>query len=73
MNPRRVKINMRKLNIGALLEWLDDNDYKYAMVPSSQLGQTLDPSETVVGDLTLFIELYTGEAETALRLAWDVE
>ena len=71
--PRRIKLNYRKVNVEALSIWLDDNNIKYAMAPDSDPDEIYDPASTTIGSLTYFLDVYSAKHETAIRLKWDVE
>ena len=63
---RRIKLNYRKVNINDLADWLEVNNYEYALVP--YYGYP-----TIIGSRTMWVEVYTNEAETAIRLKWNTE
>ena len=65
-SARRVIINYLKVNVGEMADWLEANNYKYAFVPYDD-----DPKS--IGTLLMYVEVYSEEAETALRLKWECE
>jgi len=67
MNKRRIKINYMKVNLDQVVAWLELNEYKYALIPYESRPRD------IVGSLLMFVEVYTAEAETALRLTWNCE
>jgi len=68
MNTRRkIKINHLKVDIDNLCKWLEDNEYKYALIPYEHRPRD------IVASVLMFVEVYTEEAETAVRLTWNCE
>ncbi len=68
---RILKVNYRKVNVRDLTVWLNANDYRYELVHGDNHCQ--DIGKKVIGTLTLALELFTDEAETATRLKWNIE
>ena len=66
MTGRRILANYRLVSPTELTEWLFENGYKHAFVPYDT-----DPDR--IGTMLYYIEVYCEEAETAVRLKWDVE
>ena len=66
MNGRRIKLKYSKVDIDKLSDWLDSNKYIHSYIPDTSQYGTIE-------DLSLFLEVYTEEAETAVRLKWETE
>ena len=68
---RRVIINYRKVDPNALGDWLAENNYKHAFIPYPEA--TSDYLDGTIGTLLVYVEVYSEEAEIALRLKWECE
>ena len=69
MEPRRIKLNYRTINLDEFSDWLAQNHIKYTFIPYEEDAD----GNMTIGTLVFFIEVYNAAHETAIRIKWNVE
>lgn len=65
MNARLIKVDGKITDPIAIADWLEANEYKYALLPAGNMNDIVER--------ICYIEVYAAEVEVALRLKWLTE
>lgn len=71
MEPRRITLNYRTVDIDTVCDWLDTNGIKYAIIPYKNTKD--GAGNLTIGTLLYYLEVYTAKHETAIRIKWNCE